>query len=342
MKELMPLEDLNPVTVFSEGGLDELLAKIDKEARSHVPDLETDKGRKAIASIAAKVSKSKTYLDGLGKDLVSEWKNQAKVVDNKRKIMRDTLDELKIDVRKPLTEWENEEKERVDKITNLLQEILVLGNTCIEQCLTLSLDTMKENLAEISGEDPDNLREFKDRYDDVKSSSIKKIQESIERREKHDSDQKELEDLRIEKEKRDESDRIALEAEKTAEREENIAKEATEKAEREAKAETDRIEKEKQAAIEAQKAAEKRAVDAEKQAKVNADNAAKAEREKIEKEKQAEIDAAEKREKNTKHKKKINNEAVSSMVAVGLTEKQAKDVVTAIAQNKIKNVSIFY
>ncbi len=40
------------------------------------PDIDTRKGRKAIASLAAKVARSKTYLDGLGKDLVAGWKRR--------------------------------------------------------------------------------------------------------------------------------------------------------------------------------------------------------------------------------------------------------------------------
>jgi len=343
MKEIMPLDNVNSVKIFSEGGLDDLLAKIDKEARSHVPDLKTDKGRKAIASIAAKVAKSKTYLDSLGKELVSGWKNQARAVDNERKKMRDTLDDLKSDVRKPLTDWEDAENIRVESIQKEINDMILAGNAAVEQCLTLPIESMRDRLREIENEiEPENLNEFKERYHEVKLSSVMKIRESIERREKHDEDQKELESLRREKEKRDEADRIEKEAKERADREERIAKDAKEKAENEAKENEARIEADKKQAIEDKKAAEKRADDAEKQSKINAENAAKLEREKIEKEKQDETEAAKKREANTRHKKKINNEAVSSMVAIGLSESQAKDLVTAIAKNKIKNVSIFY
>lgn len=328
----MPLENLNPVKIFSEGGLDDLLINIDKEARSHVSDLKTDKGRKAIASMAAKVAKSKTYLDGLGKDLVSDWKNKSKVVDGERKKMRDTLDNLKADVRKPLTDWEDAETARVEAIHREIEEMILAGNLTIEQYLILPLQSMKDRLSEIENEiELENLNEFKDRYDEVKLVTLTKIKESIERREKHDADQKELEELRIEKEKRDEKDRIDLEAKERTEREERIAKEVKEKVEKEAEENIKRIEVEKQQAIEKKKEAEQRA-----------DNAAKAEREKIETEKLEEQKAAEKREANTKHKKKINNESVIALVAIGLTDDLAKKVVTAIAKKEVPNVSIFY
>ncbi|EES5368095.1 cell envelope biogenesis protein TolA, partial [Escherichia coli] len=38
---------------------------------SFVPDITTAKGRKEIAYLAYKVAQTKTYLDGLGKDLVA-------------------------------------------------------------------------------------------------------------------------------------------------------------------------------------------------------------------------------------------------------------------------------
>ena len=62
----------------TENGLDPWIAKIRKEVESFVPDVTTKKGRDAIASIAYKVAKSKTALDNLGKELVSELKELPK------------------------------------------------------------------------------------------------------------------------------------------------------------------------------------------------------------------------------------------------------------------------
>ena len=86
--------------------LDALLNQIEEMATSEVPDLEKPKGRQRIASLAAKVASSKTTIDGFGKELVSGWKEKAKAVDQRRKMARDRLDELKVRVRAPLTEWE--------------------------------------------------------------------------------------------------------------------------------------------------------------------------------------------------------------------------------------------
>ena len=83
-------------------GLDPWLEKITVEAKSLVADLTTKKGRDAIASMAYKVRQSKTALDKIGKELVDQLKEQPKLVDAERKRMRDYLDLLAEEVRKPL------------------------------------------------------------------------------------------------------------------------------------------------------------------------------------------------------------------------------------------------
>jgi len=88
--QLVVIEKKNVMQIFaSEGGLDPVVDAIIEEVRSHKPDTESQKGRDAVRTLANKVAKSKVYLDDLGKDLVSDWKNKAKVVDNSRKKMLD-------------------------------------------------------------------------------------------------------------------------------------------------------------------------------------------------------------------------------------------------------------
>jgi colicin import membrane protein len=114
MSELVVLEKQNVMTVFTEANaIDPILANIAKQAKSIVYDVATAQGRKEIASTAYKVAQAKTYLDGLGKDLVDEMKELPKKVDASRKAMRDFLDNLKDEIRLPLTQWE-EEQERIE------------------------------------------------------------------------------------------------------------------------------------------------------------------------------------------------------------------------------------
>jgi hypothetical protein len=115
--ELVVIEKSNSLELFTTAkGLDPILAKIRQEIDSFVPDASSRKGRGSIASIAAKVARSKTYLDGVGKELVDRLKEQPKLVDAERKRIRDILDTWKDEVRQPLTEYENAEKARANAI----------------------------------------------------------------------------------------------------------------------------------------------------------------------------------------------------------------------------------
>ncbi|STW71069.1 TolA protein [Klebsiella pneumoniae] len=119
--DLVVIEKKNAMAVFTNNDqLDPLIEAIEKEARSLVPDVTTKKGRDAIASMAHKVARSKTYIDNAGKDLVAELKALPKQIDESRRVVRERLDALKDEVRRPLTEWEAEQErikaEEADRI----------------------------------------------------------------------------------------------------------------------------------------------------------------------------------------------------------------------------------
>lgn len=62
--DLVVIEKQNAMAVFTtKEQLDPIIEAIEKEARSLVPDVSTRKGRDAIASMAHKVARSKTYID---------------------------------------------------------------------------------------------------------------------------------------------------------------------------------------------------------------------------------------------------------------------------------------
>jgi hypothetical protein len=111
--ELMIPEKLDVPAIFAPDGSKDILDSIEREARSVELDISTHDGRKAVASLAYKISRSKTYLDEQGERLVEEWKKSAKSVDIERKRIRDRLDALRDEIRKPLTDFENKEKERI-------------------------------------------------------------------------------------------------------------------------------------------------------------------------------------------------------------------------------------
>jgi len=110
------------------GSIDDVLQRIEDEVRSYAPDISTSKGRKAIASLAAKVARSKTALDAAGKALNDDRRAAINAVDAERRKLRDRLDALKIEARAPLTEWEAAEEARIAKHTDGIAKLRDLAN----------------------------------------------------------------------------------------------------------------------------------------------------------------------------------------------------------------------
>lgn len=124
---LIVIKPSSVMSVFTDASqIDPILKQIADEARSFIPDVTTAKGRKEIASIAYKVAQTKTYLDGLGKDLVADMKELPKKVDANRKTVRDFLDSLRDEVRLPLTAWEAEQ-ERIEAEKKAAEEAAALA-----------------------------------------------------------------------------------------------------------------------------------------------------------------------------------------------------------------------
>lgn len=114
-KSLIVVEKLDAVALYTEGGMEKILTEIEAKVKTFTPDVSTEESRKEITSFAYKITRSKTLLDDLGKELVAEKKKEVKKVDVVRKHARDFCDDLKAGVRKPLDEWEAEDKKRKEE-----------------------------------------------------------------------------------------------------------------------------------------------------------------------------------------------------------------------------------
>lgn len=254
---LIPVERVNAISLFTEGGLDDLLGMIEAEATSHTPNLETAAGRSEVASMAYKVSRSKTTIDGAGKDLVSEWKAKAKEVDQARKKARDFLDALRDRVRSPLTEWEAEQ-ERIAAEKKLAEEIAAAHDEA------LAMNDLFDREAAIREKEEAMRRQAEERA--AKERAEQEAKERAEReerirREAEEAAKREAEEaLRLERERAERAEREKAEAAERAEAERVAAIEAERKrAEREAEEkETRRLaEIERQRQEEARRAADK-------------------------------------------------------------------------------------
>ena len=313
--ELVVIEQSKALDVFkSSDSVEAIISKVEQEVDSFVPDVSTAKGRKEIASLAYKVSQSKTYLDGLGKDLVAELKEIPKLIDANRRTVRDRFDALRDKVRKPLTEWEAEQERIKEK-----QQMLAWHEEALE--MNMAFD---KALAERIDSDHEIALQMNELFD------LRKAEEERQRiAHEEEIKQRAAEEAKLEAERKAQQELEAAakrerEAKEALERAEREKQEAIQRAEQAAKEAQERAEREKQLAIEAER---KKAQEAE-QARL-----AQEERKRIE---------AEKRAANIEHKRKINNSAVADLVASGVSEECARLCITAIVKGAVSNVIINY
>lgn len=346
------------LAVFSaEKGLEPWLQKIRDEVRAFVPDTSTAKGRAAIASIAFKVAKSRTALDDAGKKLVAELKEVPKLIDAERKRMRESLEALQEEVRRPLNEWQAAEDARVARHHAVIEHI---ENTDTAGMSAALISTKIQDLdsCEINQE----MEEFEADAHRAKAASLVVLRQALEDQEKVEAEQAELIKLRAEKEAQAQKDRETRIAQEAADK---ARIEAEQKAQRDRDAEAQRVADEKAAAEKRENDLKLAAAESERKAEQSRreqiESEQRAERERlqgIEDQKkaveQARLDekaradaAADEilrqsaaREADKAHQGKINRAALEAFIAAGMPEACAKQAVTLIAQRKIDRKSV--
>jgi colicin import membrane protein len=361
MNALVVSETLTPAIFSQEGGIDAMLAKLEADVRAVQTDISTPAGRKAIASLAHKVARSKTAFDDMGKDLVADLKKQTGAIDAERKKVRDRLDALKEEVRRPLDEYEAAEAKRIAIHENTIQAIIDLGLFSDE--MPASAEVV-DRLAALESLPDRDWQEFKQRAGAARSETFAKLQALKGAALAREAEAAELARLRAEETarlQRERDEQIAAEAAARATREaedraeverQRAARETAEAtrlaAERERQAESDRL-----AAIARAEKAERDAAEAfEKSVRDAAAAAAKAETDRLaaieaERQRVADIEAAaakeaERRAADHEHKKRFNSEALEALIGLGLSRPQAVDVLTAVYRGAVPHFSITY
>lgn len=329
--DLVVIEKKNAMAVFTNNDqLDPLIEAIEKEARSLVPDVTTKKGRDAIASMAHKVARSKTYIDNAGKDLVAELKALPKQIDESRRVVRERLDALKDEVRRPLTEWEAEqERIKAEEAMNALHAEALEMNIKFDQELAAKFEADHE-MALLMDKDIDRERADKaaeaERQRIAHEEEIKRQAEEKAKREAAEKAQREIEAAAA-------REREAILAKERAERERI---EAQQRAEREQREAAERAEREKQAAVEAERRKAQEEADRIRREAEQREQARLAEEKR-------KADEQARREADVKHRKAVDTEIVKALLAnTSLTRDQAIEVLTAIKDGNIPHTGISY
>ncbi|ENI5708806.1 hypothetical protein ACRZQ9_000516 [Aeromonas salmonicida] len=332
--QLVVIEPTAAVTLFTEGdGIDAMLADIRKQAASLVPDITTAKGRKEIASVAYAVAKTKTYLDGLGKDLTAQYKAIPARIDANRKVIRDTLDALKDEVRAPLTQYEEAEAARVEALQARLARLNELGSAASVEIAATDLQIMLLEVEQTALDD--SWQEMLPQATVAKELATKRLGETLATRKKYEAEQAELEELR---KKQAEQERI--------DRERLIAEQAAEQARRDSEAsELARQQAEARRIAEAEEA-ELRRQEAERNAALHAEavaaQAAEQERQHIAEEQRLKEEADAARAADVEHRRTINQSILMDLMGLGIEEDKAVTLIKHIANNKIAHLTINY
>lgn len=310
--ELVVIEQATALDLFTAPEkVNQMLEHIKSLAEEERKELDSDfsvvKNRKAFASLAYKVAQTKTYIEKEGKAVVYKLKELPKKVDANRKIFRDELDALSTDIRKPLTEWEEQEKAR-EEAEALKKQIEVDHEEALQMNELFDLRKAEEERKRIA------------REEEMKRQAAEQARLEAERKARQEIEAA----ARREREAKEAAERAEREKQEAIQRAEQAAKEAKEKAERDAKEALERAEREKQLAIESER---KKAREAE-QVRL------------AEEERKRQEEA--KRQADKEHQKTVNNKAMQDLIDAGIPEECAKNCIIAIAKNLVSNVKIHY
>ncbi|MTC71994.1 cell envelope biogenesis protein TolA [Providencia sp. wls1914] len=310
--ELVVIEQATALDLFTAPEkVNQMLAHIktlaEEEQKELDGDLSVAKNRKAFASLAYKVTQTKTAIDKAGKLVVDDLKELPKKVDAARKLFRDELDSLSDGIRKPLTEWEEQEKAR-EEAEVLKKQIEIDHEEALQMNELFDLRKAEEERQRIAREEEMKRQAA----EQARLAAEQKAQQEIEAAAQREREAKEAAEC-AEREKQE-----------AIQRAEQAAKEAKEKAERDAKEAQERAEREKQLAIEAER---KKAQEAE-QARL------------AEEERKRQEDA--KRQEDKEHRRVFNQEALKALISNGFDEKLATEFIKLVASNQIPHMTMNY
>ena len=325
---------------FKDGSnLDGLYNVVETKARALVADVTTADGVSKIKSTARQIASIKKRVDDIGKDVVAELKDLPKQIDANRKKWREDMEALQDEIRKPVTEIENRQKE-IEEIRATHGKLALSGSEEIKAAIEtidkieLTGDKWKESLDAAAAA----VKAEKGALEVMLNAALKKEAEA-----------RELEELR---KKQEEAERIIREQKIREEAE----RKAREEAEARAAAEKARLEREKaeaeRKAAEAEKAAqearEREAEARRNQATASVDNGAQA-------------TAPVKRPSRwTDEQKKVNSAILARFAEIiraslpkhiaGHSDQgyelaaneAAKEIIKAIACGKIENIKVEY
>lgn len=334
----------NPRVVFTDpAAFDSFFAAVTEMADAVPADITIEANRREVVSMAAKITSTKTAIDKARLALTQHHRDEVARINDAGKVMISRLADLAERVRRPVTEWEQAEKDRLKRHHDTMARIAALG--------TLDHDETSPQIASridiLRGMDlsPSVMDEFAEPAAQARNAVLALLEAAHARAAKAEAERAELDRLRREAAERAERERQEAEAraaEECARREEEerirreaeIARAAEERARQEAEARV-------RAAEEAKRKAEEEAIRREEAARQAAlAEAAARERQREEEERQRRLEEG-RRAADIEHRRKTIDEATAAIAAVaGISAAKAQKIVSAIAAGDVPNVAI--
>ncbi|WP_368882280.1 hypothetical protein [Shewanella algae] len=332
--------ELGPKLYSVAGALDAYFEHIRTEATSEVPDLTTQKGRDRIASLSAQVSRSKKVIEKPGRAYLKHLKESVKPVETHMRKFVDDCDKLRDEVRKPLTDWEEEQKARAQRLQAMVDEFGDQVQSMRQTLLSIDVHEREAFIDEIIAEVQEtpvdeSFEDFQEAGQQAKDAALRDLRQSLE-----------VAIIESDKARKSEEEAQAQRQREIKEAAERAAAEAKQKAEAEAQARIEQAEREKAEAEqrrirEAEEAKQREAYAAE-QARQREEAAAAAERQRIADEQRRTAEEARIKAENVAHRKAVNNDVLSKLKALGLDEQTAKAVITAAVKGELGALVINY
>jgi len=307
------------------------VAEIKAEIAALPVDLTTDSGRKAIASLAYSISTRKTPIIAAGAALTEDWRKKTAGVNALKSKVEQQLDALRDLARAPLTEWEDAEKKRKDRIVSALaffaQAAVVPTGSTVE---SIDATVAKVDAIQIGHEFGDSeTRAKQDKF-----AALAKLAEARAAIVKADAERAELEKLRAEAQERERAAQAAEEKRLAEEEERQRIADAEKRAADAAEA---KLKADAEAAIEAER---RKAQEAEQA--LAAEQARQREAQAAEQRRLDAIAVEEaRRQADQEHRGNVMRAAKEALIENGgISEAAAKKVVLAIVAGSVPAVTL--
>lgn len=332
--------------------VDVVLSQIKSYVQAEALDASTKEGRQRITSLAYKVARTKTLLDGKGKELTEEAKKSVAMIDARRKKIREDLDALRDSTREPLDKWEEAQAQRKAKLDLAIHNSGAIASTIAHPSAEIRAELEARHAMSFTEWDDDEAAEL----ERIRAKSVEELSALLAHAEKAEAERAELEELRKMKAEKEAAE--AAEAQRKADEEAEAQRkkeleEAAEKARKQAEedaaaaaaqAQRDadrRIEEANERAAQIEREAAQR-IEAEKQKAIDDERARVAEEQRKKDAEAAEEKAKqERRERNQRARNSAGKAIMQSLLdALALDETTAREIATALLDGKIARVKV--